>query len=234
MSISGIQGLPLEVTVVCCSNLDDKEWISRQDPYVSVEYGHTKHRTKTCTDGGRNPSFQQKFCFTLIEGLNDLNIVVWNYHTLAADEHIGTARIQLYKVLSQGYDDSFWPLQSKTGRHSGDVRVILHYAYANTTMQKQKLAPMHATPPGALSSVLPYTPAAPAAYHHPTTTPHYPAARGMGRIRGMGSSGIRRGGGRPIGGNSPSGVYPPAPAPAPSGIYPPPPASGIYPPPPPY
>lgn len=26
------------------------------------------------------------------------------------------SRIQLQKVLSQGYDDSAWPLQTKTGR----------------------------------------------------------------------------------------------------------------------
>lgn len=35
--------------MVGCYNLDDKEWISRQDPYVCLEYGSTKYRTKTCT-----------------------------------------------------------------------------------------------------------------------------------------------------------------------------------------
>lgn len=81
-SISGIQGLPLEITgkissllivvlkartiliyfrmgrcnlcvvwllVVGCLNLKDKEWISRQDPYVCVEYAATRFRTRTCT-----------------------------------------------------------------------------------------------------------------------------------------------------------------------------------------
>lgn len=35
--------------VVSCSKLKDTEWISRQDPYVCVEYGSTKFRTRTCT-----------------------------------------------------------------------------------------------------------------------------------------------------------------------------------------
>lgn len=35
--------------VIGCLNLDDKEWISRQDPYVCLEYGSTKYRTKICT-----------------------------------------------------------------------------------------------------------------------------------------------------------------------------------------
>ncbi|KDO84072.1 hypothetical protein CISIN_1g048139mg, partial [Citrus sinensis] len=115
MSISGIQGLPLEITVVGCYNLDDKEWISRQDPYVCLEYGSSKYRTKTCTDGGKNPTFQEKFVLPLIEGLRELNVVVWNSHTLTPDEFIGSGRIQLHKALSQGFDDAAWPLQTKTG-----------------------------------------------------------------------------------------------------------------------
>lgn len=205
-----IQGQPLEVTgkqpnkrkthcliwfwiessqfsvcaVVSCSKLKDTEWISRQDPYVCVEYGNTKFRTRTCTgaccfilflywlylfcwsltsslaDGGRNPVFQEKFTFPLIEGLRDINVIVWNSNTLSFDDFIGTGksvtppttitllfswfyylffiilllaglRIQLHKVLSQGYDDSTWPLQSKTGRHAGEVKLILHYAMPN-------------------------------------------------------------------------------------------------------
>ncbi|MFQ6642177.1 hypothetical protein Gotur_017473 [Gossypium turneri] len=125
-----IQGLPFEVTVVGCYNLEDKEWISKQDPYVCVEYGSAKYRTRTCTDGGKNPTFQEKFVFTLIEGLKELNVVVWNSNTIVADDHIGTGRVQLHKVLSQGFDDCTWPLQSKYGRHAGEVRLILHYSNA--------------------------------------------------------------------------------------------------------
>ncbi|KAJ6335233.1 hypothetical protein OIU78_011962 [Salix suchowensis] len=148
MSIWGIQGFPLEVTVVACYNLDDKEWISRQDPYVSVEYGNTKYRTKTCTDGGRNPAFQEKFIFTLVEGIRELSVVVWNSHTLSADEHLGTGRIQLHKVLSQGFDDSSWPIQSKTGRHSGEVRLTLHYSNPNQISgSKYASPPVNQVPP---------------------------------------------------------------------------------------
>lgn len=35
--------------VVGCNKLKDTEWISRQDPYVCLEYGSTKFRTRTCT-----------------------------------------------------------------------------------------------------------------------------------------------------------------------------------------
>ncbi|KAJ7007185.1 16 kDa phloem protein 2-like [Populus alba x Populus x berolinensis] len=186
--------------VVACYNLDDKEWISRQDPYVSVEYGNAKYRTRTCTDGGRNPAFQEKFIFTLVEGLRELSVVVWNSHTLSADEHIGTGRIQLHKALSQGFDDASWPIQSKTGRlnmsshnllsliltlvsiileflmhslqcrHSGEVRLMLHYSYPNVFSIPKNLGSKYASPP--LNQVLPYPsmPPAPAALYPPTTT----------------------------------------------------------------
>ncbi|KAH1223069.1 Elicitor-responsive protein 1 [Glycine max] len=168
-SITGIQGQPLEVTVVSCSKLKDTEWISRQDPYVCVEYGSTKFRTRTCTDGGKNPVFQEKFIFPLIEGLRELNVLVWNSNTLTFDDFIGSGKIQLHKVLSQGFDDSAWPLQTKTGRYAGEVKVILHYAIAN---QRHKLVSGHA--PSAPPYVATATPPVPSSYS--TSYPPPPSA----------------------------------------------------------
>ncbi|ESW29227.1 hypothetical protein PHAVU_002G053900 [Phaseolus vulgaris] len=168
MSISGIQGQPLEVTVVSCSKLKDTEWISRQDPYVCVEYGSTKFRTRTCTDGGKNPVFQEKFVFPLIEGLREINVVVWNSNTLTFDDFIGSGKIQLHKVLSQGFDDSAWPLQTKSGRYSGEVKVILHYVIAN---QRQKSGSSHApsAPPYGSTPTPPYP-----SYSNPSATSYPP------------------------------------------------------------
>ncbi|XP_009769847.1 elicitor-responsive protein 3 [Nicotiana tabacum] len=178
--ISGIQGQLLEVTVVSCNKLKDTEWISRQDPYVCLEYGSTKFRTRTCTDGGKNPTFQEKFVFTLIEGLREINVVVWNSNTISYDDFIGSGKIQLHKVLSQGYDDTAWPIQTKTGRHAGEVRLIMHYANANKPATSyapsappyaasQPQAPMYSVPPPHLAS---YPPAA--AYQTPPPYPAYP------------------------------------------------------------
>ncbi|XP_022752428.1 splicing factor 3B subunit 4-like isoform X2 [Durio zibethinus] len=249
MSISGIQGLPFEVTVVGCYNLEDKEWISRQDPYVCLEYGSAKYRTKTCTDGGKNPTFQEKFIFTLIEGLRELHVMVWNSNTLVADDLIGSGslcyRIQLHKVLTQGFDDCTWPLQSKSGRHSGEVRLILHYPNA---MQPQKFktklassvpeyapsAPFNpvspyghppAAPPAAYPTPMPY--AAPSHYKsYPTSTATYPPSPYAAYPPQAPAAGYPPH--VPPAGYPPQ-TYPPPPhastyyPPAPTGIYPPPP-----------
>ncbi|KAM0036079.1 putative C2 domain-containing protein [Helianthus debilis subsp. tardiflorus] len=164
----------LEITVVGCHKLKDTEWIARQDPYVCVEYGNTRNRTRVCTDGGKNPIFQEKFIYNMIEGLRELNIMVWNSNTLSRDDFIGSGKVHLAKVLTQGYDDSSWPLQTKHGRHGGEVRLIMHYsgANANSYVTPQVMS-MYSTPPP--SSSMLYPPATGGPYSMPSAYPPQPA-----------------------------------------------------------
>ncbi|XP_057464925.1 leucine-rich repeat extensin-like protein 3 [Actinidia eriantha] len=185
MSITGVQGQLLELTVVGCNKLKDTEWISRQDPYVCLDYGSTKYRTRTCTDGGKNPTFQEKFTFTLIEGLQELGLVVWNSNTVNYDDFIGSGKVRLQKVLSEGYDDSSWPLVTKTGRSAGEVRLIMHYANAKSNKPAKSHAPsashyvgpsvphghLYSTPPPASAASYP---SLTAAYPTPSPYPSYP------------------------------------------------------------
>ncbi|KAE8713427.1 hypothetical protein F3Y22_tig00110210pilonHSYRG00151 [Hibiscus syriacus] len=199
---------------VGCYTLEDKKWISRQDPYVCLEYRR------------KNPTFQEKFVFTLIEGLRELNVVVWNRNNISADDLIGSGRVQLHKVLSQGYDDCTWPLQSKYGRQSGEVRVILHCSNAKSTQpqkgKKKSISEYASSAPISQVSPYGYPPAAPSAPYpttpyvtppqykssYPTAIATYPTTRN---------------------GSYPPQTYPPHPQA--STIYPPA-RTGIYPPPP--
>ncbi|KAJ0935263.1 putative C2 domain-containing protein [Helianthus annuus] len=164
----------LEVTVVGCNKLKDTEWISRQDPYVCVEYGNTRNRTRVCTDGGKNPTFQEKFVYNMIEGLKELNINVWNSNTISRDDFIGSGKVHLAKVLTQGYDDSSWALQTKHGRHGGEVRLIMHYlgANANNYLPSASAPPhvsMYSAPPQSSSMI--YPPVSTGAYPMPPVYP---------------------------------------------------------------
>ncbi|KAF9665996.1 hypothetical protein SADUNF_Sadunf16G0183000 [Salix dunnii] len=228
MSVSGIQGHPLEVTVFGCTRLKDTEWISRQDPYVFVEYGGIKFRTRTCTDGGKNPTFQEKFVFTLIEGLREINVAVWNSNTLTNDTFIGSGKIHLHKVLSQGYDDATWSLQTNTGRYAGEVRLIMHYANANRAATgnansappygapvPQAHGAYYSQPPTAYPVSFPYPSYPPSSAYPPSAYPPPPPAT------------------YPHAPYPAPSVYPPQPYPPPpqaSVYYPPGPFPGIYPP----
>ncbi|KAF6147779.1 hypothetical protein GIB67_006752 [Kingdonia uniflora] len=126
----GIQGHLLHIKVVGCKKLKDTEWITKQDPYVCLEYGSSKCCTRICSGGGKNPIFREDFVFTLIEGIQEMDVVVWNSHNFSSDTFICTGRVQLHKVISEGSDDSTWPLQTKTGRNSGEIRLKMHYPNA--------------------------------------------------------------------------------------------------------
>lgn len=252
MSISGIQGLLLEVTVVACNKLKDTEWFSRQDPYVCVEYASSKFRTQTCTDGGKNPTFQEKFVFTLIEGLREMNVVVWNSNTITNDDFIGSGKVQLHKVLSQGYDDTAWTIQTKTGRYAGEVRLILHYANANKpakihapsappyitpspapryiTPSPAPQASLYSTPPPVSAASYPQHSAYPAP--SPSPYPSYPSNFGG---YPPASYPPPQPAAYPPPPFPPTSAYPPSPYPPPpqaSPYYPPGPFPGLYPPPP--
>ncbi|CAO2814858.1 unnamed protein product [Amaranthus hypochondriacus] len=236
MSISGIQGQLLELTVVGCFKLKDTEWISRQDPYVCIEYASTKFRTRTCTDGGKNPVFQEKFVLTLIEGLREINVVVWNSNTLTFDDFIGSGKVQIQDVLTRGFDDRSWTLQTKTGRYAGEVKLIMHFANANKpNASSAPSAPpyAYAAPPPAFASHMSpasaYSAPPSTAYHPPPTAyPHpssaYPSSSPYPYPHNPSSY--------------PSNPYPPPPnrsthaPPTDHSTYPPPPDHSTYPPPP--
>ncbi|XP_051203148.1 C2 and GRAM domain-containing protein At1g03370-like [Lolium perenne] len=129
-STPSIQGQILELRVTGCRKLRDTEIFSRQDPYVIVEYANTKLRTRTCTDGGRNPSFDEKFQIPLVDGLRELNVLVWNSNTINNDDFIGSCRVPLHKVLASGYDDASWPLQTRRMKSAGEVTLIMHFDVA--------------------------------------------------------------------------------------------------------
>ncbi|XP_062178624.1 protein SRC2-like isoform X2 [Phragmites australis] len=183
-----IHGLILEVRVTGCRKLRDTEFFSRQDPYVVLEYATTKLRTRTCTDGGRNPTFDEKFHIPLIEGLRELDVYVWNSNTLNHDDFIGSGRVHLHKVLTQGYDDCSWPLQTRHMRSAGEVKLIMHFDVSAMKKMGKSVATssMHSVPPPpmptpapVLASAVPYTGAQPSyppvsAYPAASTHPTYP------------------------------------------------------------
>uniref|UniRef100_A0A1D1Y709 Elicitor-responsive protein 3 n=1 Tax=Anthurium amnicola TaxID=1678845 RepID=A0A1D1Y709_9ARAE len=153
-----IQGQALEVTVVGCNRLRDTEWISRQDPYVCLEYAGSKFRTRTHTDGDTNPTFQERFTFKLIEGCREISVAVWNSNTFTRNKLIGSGKILLHKALSTGSDDASWTIQTKYGTFAGEVNLIMKYY---NDQQPQRVGPSYAH----------NAPPSPSPYSLPTLTP---------------------------------------------------------------
>ncbi|KAJ8486057.1 hypothetical protein OPV22_018542 [Ensete ventricosum] len=136
----------------------------------------------------------------LIKGLREISVAVWNSNTFTADDLIGSTRVQLHKVLSHGYDDTCWPLQTKNFKFAREVKFIMHFQNAlhKPPAYCAPSAPPCMPPPPAVTA--PYAPP----YASPYTAGAYPGA-------------------------APYASYPPpAPAPYQTCVYPPPPPQQFY------
>lgn len=56
----------LYLTLEFAQGLKDKDFFGKQDPYAIVSIGNQQYRSKTHTDGGRNPVWSQTFNFNII------------------------------------------------------------------------------------------------------------------------------------------------------------------------
>jgi Ca2+-dependent lipid-binding protein len=69
-----------------------------------------KWRCKTHKNGGKNPSWNDRHNFDVVEGDDRIQAQVYDEDT-ASDDLIGSASIDLGQVFSRGIRDEWFPLQ---------------------------------------------------------------------------------------------------------------------------
>ncbi|KAF3795842.1 hypothetical protein EJ110_NYTH02888 [Nymphaea thermarum] len=151
-------------------------------------------------DGGKNPTFQEKFVFTLIEGRLEINVNVWNSNTFSVDDHIVSGKSSVKdKMIHPGLSSA---------KEEGEVKLIMHYKnltkHPNTRAMPFSSYPPPSGPPQSYPAA--YAQPPPCAYpslsccpyHTPPMPPYHPP---------------------PV----PMSSYPPAPYPPQPVVYPPPP-----------
>lgn len=196
------------------TNLKDKDWFGKQDPYCLLTVGGQTLRSRTATDGGKNPVWNQTFKFNVINE-NDLTITCKD-EDVSADDVIGTGRAQLARARTAGTDRQSVPMMSRNGKQHGHVQITL------TFVRNSALA--GGAPHGAVPGYGGY--AAPPQYQAYGMPPPYQAPYGAPPPYGYPP--------QPYGA-PPPGAYPPQPYGAPPpGAYPPQgygaPPPGAYPP----
>eukprot|EP00195_Chlamydomonas_chlamydogama_P003395 CAMPEP_0202915720 /NCGR_PEP_ID=MMETSP1392-20130828/66461_1 /ASSEMBLY_ACC=CAM_ASM_000868 /TAXON_ID=225041 /ORGANISM="Chlamydomonas chlamydogama, Strain SAG 11-48b" /LENGTH=240 /DNA_ID=CAMNT_0049607859 /DNA_START=105 /DNA_END=827 /DNA_ORIENTATION=+ len=159
----------LTLTLEFGQGLKDQDWFGKQDPYCIIKCGSQTYRSKTCTDGGKNPVWNELFRFNIINE-NDVSIVCKDEDTLGRDDIIGSATFTLAKAREQGSARLQVPMMSKKGKQHGFISVYLVYS-TNSSMKEATQAssePLHAMPPYAPAY---YSPGAPPAAHVPVPSP---------------------------------------------------------------
>jgi len=88
----------LELVLHKGKNLYDTNLVGKQDPFCKLKVGREQVKSKTHSRGGKFPSWEQTFAFTVEEGEDMLSLECWDEETVS-DDFIGEAKLPLAKLL---------------------------------------------------------------------------------------------------------------------------------------
>merc|ERR1712146_158333 len=116
----------LNIQVVSGKGLKSMETFGKNDPYCVVKIGDKTKRTKTHKNGGANPVWEDTLAFTLIKGLDEMEISCYD-EDMGKDDFIGKCMIPLSDVKSKKLIDEEVEIKGKSGKSHGTLRVIQRF-----------------------------------------------------------------------------------------------------------
>lgn len=108
----------------------DREWFGRQDPYCKITVGSQVQQTRTATDGGKSPNWQDSLSFSVHGGEQSVHIAIFDRDIITRDDFIGDTTIPLMQVFQMKQIAQWYPLTRK-GRNCGQINVVLEFTSPN-------------------------------------------------------------------------------------------------------
>ncbi|KAF8084853.1 hypothetical protein N665_0696s0009 [Sinapis alba] len=98
----------LEVNLISGKGLKRSDFLGKIDPYVEIQYKGQTRKSSVVTDGGRNPTWNEKLKWRAeFPGSGTdykLIIKVMDHDTFSADDFIGEATVYVKELLEMGVE----------------------------------------------------------------------------------------------------------------------------------
>lgn len=124
----------LTIEVAEARKLASTDAVGQMDPYVRLTVGGSAHpivgRTKTDTDGGTDPVWNERLVFDVVDH-HELRIEVFDADLIGKDDVIGAVTTSLLPVFKKGFRDHWFPLKRRTTwgalESRGEVRLVIEF-----------------------------------------------------------------------------------------------------------
>lgn len=145
----------LRLTLQFAQGLKDEDWFGKQDPYCIIQCGSQKVRSRTHTDGGRNPVWNENFNLQVVNE-NEITVTIMDADVLSRDDLVGIAHIPLAQARECLNDVHFTaPVITKRGKQRGFLSVVVRFV-PNRAMRRDQYAPSYSSAPYAAQHPAPY------------------------------------------------------------------------------
>ena len=108
------------MTVVEARLEKDAQTFGTQDPYVEIEHRMERFKTKVCTDGGKEPQFNETFDYDVKYVGDDFTMRIMNKNVIQNDDLLGEATIKISGLCFEGMDE--WWRVTIEGKDMGAIR----------------------------------------------------------------------------------------------------------------
>eukprot|EP01018_Ginkgo_biloba_P034073 Gb_06452 [translate_table: standard] len=92
----------LEVLLVSAEGLENSDFLCNMDPYVIIKCRTQERKSTVASSQGSNPEWNEKFTFTVSEGVTDLTLKIMDKDKISADDFVGEANIPLEGLFMEG------------------------------------------------------------------------------------------------------------------------------------